>query len=50
MLTEAEEDYRREKFTGSLAPPVMMLTDPVKLNRLRSLSRLIGRECVTLMG
>jgi hypothetical protein len=34
MLTEAEEAYRRDKFTGSLAPPVMTLTDPVKLNRL----------------
>jgi hypothetical protein len=34
MLTPAEQDYRRGKFTGSLAPPVMTLTDPAQLNRL----------------
>jgi predicted phage-related endonuclease len=34
MLSQAEEDYRRGKFTGSLAPKVMTLTDPVALNRL----------------
>jgi hypothetical protein len=34
MLSDAEEDYRRDKFTGSLAPKVMTLTDPAELNHL----------------
>ena len=33
MLTAAEHEHRRNKFTGSLAPPVMTLTDPAELNR-----------------
>jgi predicted phage-related endonuclease len=34
MLTAAEHEHRRNKFTGSLAPKVMTLTDPAELNRL----------------
>jgi predicted phage-related endonuclease len=34
VLSEWEEGYRRGKFTGSLAPKVMTLTDPAELNRL----------------